>query len=561
MKKKMPVIIRRSLFIIHFSLFTALLVACGSAAPAGTISGVVRDEEGAAVAGAVVRVQTTRQTTLADERGRFSLSASNPLTLTAWSPGYFIGGGEQNFAPGSNTVELVLHRHAGQDNPDYQWVSAYASAGSKSNCQNCHEDPQGQDRNLPFSQWQQDAHAQAAQNPRFLTMYNGTDLQGNQSPPTRYGFSRDYGRFPLRPDESQPWFGPGYKLDFPGTDGNCAACHTPLAAANTPYGVNPAALDGVAAEGINCDFCHKVWDVTLNPETNLPYPDMPGVLSLEFRRPPEGHQFFAGPLDDVAPGEDTFSPLQTQSHLCAACHFGVFWDTVVYNSFGEWLASPYSNPETGKTCQDCHMPPSGATHFTRPDKGGLERSPETIYSHQMPGAADETLLQNAVTLSATARAEGGNLLVRVEIVNDKSGHSVPTDSPLRQVILLVQAIDAAGKPLKQSGGPVVPDWGGQGDPAQGYYAGLPGKGFAKILEELWTEISPSGAYWNPTRIVSDNRLQPFQPNVSEYAFALPNAEQATVTVTLLHRRAFKKLMDQKGWDSPDIVMARLVLRK
>jgi hypothetical protein len=33
----------------------------------------------------------------------------------------------------------------------------------------------------------------------------------------------------------------------------------------------------------------------------------------------------------------------------------------------------------------------------------------------------------------------------------------------------------------------------------------------------------------------------------------------TVEVTLLFRRAFKELMDQKGWDTPDIVMERKVI--
>ncbi|GAG92055.1 unnamed protein product, partial [marine sediment metagenome] len=102
-------------------------------------------------------------------------------------------------------------------------------------------------------------------------------------------------------------------------------------------------LTGVFAEGIPCDFCHKIWDVKLNPQTGLTYQNMPGVLSFEFRRPEEGHQFFAGPLDDVAPGEDTYSPLQTQSQICAPCHFGIFWDVVVYDSYGEWLLSPYSD--------------------------------------------------------------------------------------------------------------------------------------------------------------------------------------------------------------------------
>jgi hypothetical protein len=169
---------------------------------------------------------------------------------------------------------------------------------------------------------------------------------------------------------------------------------------------------------------------------------------------------------------------------------------------------------------------------------------------------DEQLLQNAVTLNAAARAVGDELVVDVNIVNDKTGHRVPTDSPLRHLILLVRASDDEGSVLSQVDGPRVPEWAGIGDPNEGYYAGLPGKGYARILEELWTGVSPTGAYWNPTRELSDNRLAAFAQDNSTYRFTMSSEGGAQVEVTLLFRRAFVALMDQKGWDAPDIVMAR-----
>jgi hypothetical protein len=521
--------------------------------PPATISGVVLDDDGP-VTGAVVRVQTTDLSTTTDAEGRFTLTGliatSQPVTLTAWASGYYVVGGEEAYLPDTEGVELHLHAHTSEDNPDYTWLASLQQTGQGENqgCAECHSNVDTDLAfTLPVDEWLLDAHSQSATNPRFLTMYQGTDVQGHQSPPTRYGYSRDYGSFPLRPDPEQPYYGPGYKLDFPDTAGNCAACHTPAASINAPYGVDPTDVTGVAAEGVPCDFCHKVWDVRLDPETGLPYPNMPGVLSFEFRRPPEEHQFFAGPFDDVAPGEDTYSPLQQRSQFCASCHFGVFWDTVVYNSFGEWLDSPYSDPGDGQTCQDCHMPPLGVTHFARPDKGGHVRDPATIFSHRMPGAADETLLQNAVTMTATARLEGDSVTVRVDITNDKTGHHVPTDSPLRHLILLVQATDGQGQALPLQDGPIVPAWAGD-------YAGQPGQGYAKILEELWTEISPSGAYWNPTRILSDNRIAALATDTSTYTFAGPDEGPATIEVKLIFRRAFQELAEQKGWDVPDIVM-------
>lgn len=532
-----------------------------STQPENTISGVVLDEANIPIAGAIVRVKATERFTTTDKNGKFILTGLQPeesVILTAWAEGYYIGGGKDKFVTGSAGVEIILNKIANDDNPDYQWLSAFSINGKDGNCQNCHSDPQGPDSALPFVQWSKDAHALSTQNIRFLSMYLGQDIHGNQSPQREYGFNRDYGRIPLRPDLAQPYFGPGYKLDFPETSGNCAACHAPAAAINAAYETNPTQVTGVGAEGVACDFCHKVWNVRLDSSTGLPQPNMPGVLSFEFRRPYGVNQFFAGPFDDVAPGEDTHTPIQQQSQFCAPCHFGSFWNTQIYNSFGEWLESPY-NKKDGKICQDCHMPTAQNDHFVRLDKGGVIREPQTIFSHLMPGASNTELLQNAVTMTASTKLENGKLIVEVKIVNDKTGHDVPTDSPLRQMILLVDATDENGQLLPLLAGETIPEWGGVGDPNLGYYAGLPGKGYAKILSEMWTETEPTGAYWNPTRIVSDNRIAAFESDTTTYTFTAPKNGKINVKITLLFRRAFKELMDQKGWDVPDIIMEEKIL--
>jgi len=128
------------------------------------------------------------------------------------------------------------------------------------------------------------------------------------------------------------------------------------------------------------------------------------------------------------------------------------------------------------------------------------------------------------------------------------------------MILLVNVVDEHGGALTQLDGPIIPEWVGEGDPEEGYYAGQPGTAYAKILEELWTDVSPSGAYWNPTRIVSDNRIPAFATAISEYEFTAPQSGAAEVEVTLLFRRAFMELMEQKGWGDPDIVMAQQRMR-
>jgi len=536
-----------------FAYILAGLIAAtaGAGGSSAAVSGTVRDADGP-VPGATVRVQATDNATAADAGGAFVLSgvmAGVEVVVTAWAEGYYVGWVETT--GGSEGVTITLKPHYTTDNANYDWFSMEAAEGSAS-CAKCMPDV--------HEQWSRDAHSQSAVNPRFLTMYNGTDVLGNQSPPTRYGRTRDYGRFPLPPDPTQPYYGPGYKLDFPSHGGNCATCHVPAAAARPgqAYAVDVNQVTGIAREGVFCEFCHKIGDVTLDAGTSRPFANMPGNLSMRLYRPEEGQELFFGTLDDVT-RRVSYLQLEKESAFCAPCHFGVFWDTVVYNSFGEWLDSPYSDPDTGQTCQECHMPVTEATRFVVAEEGGLERPPGYLHDHRMPGAMDEQLLQDAVTLSATARVVGDELVVDVNIVNDKTGHHVPTDSPLRHLILLVRATDGQGDVLAQIDGPLVPEWGGIGDPNEGYYAGLPGKGYARILEELWTGVSPTGAYWNPTRELSDNRLAAFAVDSSTYRFAASPAGDVQVEVTLLFRRAFITLMDQKGWDTPDIVMVRQVI--
>ena len=493
--------------------------------------------------------------TLTRADGTFSLQVGGTVPISAWADGYYIAGGDEH-RPG-DSVDLVLQALPTADDPGYEWLSVDAPrTETGGGCAVCHSSA-GTDLgvDLPADQWRLDAHSGSAVNPRFLSMYAGTDLDGHHSPETRYVIDRDYGSVPLPPDPSLPYYGPGYQLDFPQNAGNCATCHAPMAAFDDPFGTDPTALSGVALEGVGCDFCHKVQDVVVDPVTAMPLPLRPGVLSIDLLRPPDGHQLFAGPFDDAAPGEDTFSAIQTESRYCSSCHFAQFWDTVVYDSYGEWLRSDYSDPVTGQTCQECHMPVTGATVFVLPSEGGREREPATIVSHLMPGASDVDLLRSAIEVTAAGERVGNEVTVAVTIENVGAGHHVPTDSPLRQMILLVDARDPAGNAVPLVAGPVVPEWGVSGDPADGYYAGRPGTAYAKVLEELWTGVSPTGAYWNRTRVVSDNRIPALGADTTRYRFIAPAGVAITVDVTVLFRRAFIDLMDQKGWDVPDIVMA------
>jgi mono/diheme cytochrome c family protein len=529
----------------------------------GIISGKVVDHNGP-VKGAVVRIQTTPTAVRTDEKGRFllrGLPEGESLPLTAWAPGYYITGGE-DVAVGSENQEFRLERYPEEDHPGYQWLPSGFSPGEGEDqgCAECHSSAGSSlEIPLPVDEWRRDAHSGSAENPRFLSMYAGTAIGGGTGRPTEYVHQRDYGLIPVAPGGETADRGPGYKLDFPESRGNCGSCHVPIAALDDPYGVDPREVSGTAAEGVSCDFCHKLYEVKTDPRTGLPKPNRPGVLSMEFRRPGEGHQLFFGPLDDVAPGEDSYLPLQEQSRFCAACHHGVFWDVTVYNSYGEWLESSYSDPVNGQSCQECHMPNRGYQYFVPPEKGGLQRRPETLRSHLMTGATDRQLLRNALTMTVDCRRSSGNLEVTVRLLNDLTGHHVPTGTPLRHLILLVAARNETGKTLPLLAGPRLPEWAGTAErqlPGVEHCAGRPGTAYAKVLEELWTGVAPTGAYWKQTRILRDNRIPAFGEAVSSYRFGLPREGTVKLEVRLLYRRAFYDLMARKNWSSPDILMER-----
>ena len=102
------------------------------------------------------------------------------------------------------------------DNFAYEWFEENGVEGSAA-CGACH---------TSYTEWLADGHSKAATNERFLSMYAGTDVHGNKSPKV---LKNNVG-IPLPPDLTQPYFGPGFKLDFPDIAGSCATCHTPMAA-------------------------------------------------------------------------------------------------------------------------------------------------------------------------------------------------------------------------------------------------------------------------------------------------------------------------------------------
>ncbi len=539
--------------VLHLSswsdLFTAVLLALllawalhvsVAAQGAAVVSGVVVKEAGGPAVGATVRRQTATDyvTTAAD--GQFALGGlaeGQPVTVTAWMEGYYVGW--QVVTPTVSGITITVRPYPTTDNEDYHWLSSTDPEGGIS-CLHCM---------VAFPEWQAGAHGQSAVNPRFFSMYNGTDVADTIV------------------------ISPGYKLDFPGTAGNCAACHAP-GAATRRQGTFTADMnelqEGAEQEGVFCEFCHKIGDVYINPATGLPYPNAPGVMSYRLMRTEPDSVLFFGSLDDVT-RRVSYLPLEKRSQFCAPCHQFSFWGTPIYQSFQEWLNSPY--PEQGIECQTCHMPWDTTgyrevlPYFVFPEQGGLIRDPSTLASHLDLGVKDAPFMRQTVSMTVQAQARTGAIDVTVAITNVFAGHHVPTDYPGRNMVLVVKATDGEGNDLAQLSGPVVPDWGGVGG-GDVDYAGLPGKGYAKVLRDAQTGEWPVVNYWKPTFIHSDNRIPAGAVDVSHYRFALPrldfgglqdlrslNAAEVQIEAYLWFRRLFIEQAREKGWDTPDLLVA------
>ena len=512
-------------------------------------------------------------------------SCSSPNHISVWAPGYYI----HTFpCTGSLIYNEILRPLEIGDNVNYSWIGANFPTGSQQTCASCHSDAQGRGET---SEWMKDGHSRVFVDPYFRTIYTGTDIFRNLGPDTTWKILENGQKMRL-PNDSL--YGPGFRLDYPRDSGNCAFCHAPATITGSnqqgDLTVSNNNLSGthisVETEGVTCDVCHKVVDVLVG-EDQRPFIEKPGILSFFFTRPEIGKLFYIGPLADHKPSslmepgksEDmgVCSPVFSESRFCAACHYGKFFDTLIYNSYGEWLDSGYSKKEVEtavgaaqkenmeyRSCQDCHMqsaqPIGDALQKERAACSEANHSFNNFNHNMMRRDQNNepTLVKDAAQMSVEAIIEEGKIKVTVKVLNTRAGHKFPTDSPLRHLILVVEAKDRNGTMLPQVDGPVIPLWGGVGDKAEDY-AGRPGEIYANILKDKDTSEAPTVAYWNPTIPAwegSDTRLVPGVIVQSDYFFAIPSNGSASISAKLIYRYAFIDIIRQKGWTPKDYIVTQ-----
>ena len=295
----------------------------------------------------------------------------------------------------------------------------------------------------------------------------------------------------------------------------CGKCHEPIATLT-------AADDPLRHEGVTCDFCHATKLTVTGGRTWFE----PGPANSKY-----------GPWDDAISSSHACiqSTLHSQSSFCLACH-GNSENVhgVTFCSTGlEYQRSSFARK--GVSCQDCHMP---AIEGKAAPTGKLRQA---VHKHQFYGAYDEEMLRDCATLEIDATQNGESVSVWIRLTNQSVGHHLPTGTPMRMVLLKVEALDAGGNLLwtNYRTNPLKED---------------PGAVLMKLLQDDQgrAPVPP----WEAVSERFDQRLRADEVRELHYAFS--DSAAVEIKAVLTHRLAPPPLIDRFGLDGTIYSAARII---
>jgi hypothetical protein len=349
----------------------------------------------------------------------------------------------------------------------------------------------------------------------------------------------------------------------------CSICHMPLTrleakAKGKPgevFAHLPFASDKKqgreAADGVDCSLCHQISAAKLGTRESFN-----GGFQIEPRTSTNRHREY-GPFK-IDPGQvqimqsstGGFEPTEDgsnhlrQSELCATCH------TLITTAFGadgrpvgslpeqmpykEWLNSDFKDK---KTCQDCHMTtvpePAPITRVFGVTRDGIKRhvfvaanffmqrmlnryreeQEVSALAQELTAAADYTvsyLKSQAATLSIkSVEVQDGRVRVEV-LVENLSGHKLPTAYPSRRSWLHLTVHDADGRVVFESGA-LRRDGSIEGndndeDPArfEPHYTEITSRNQVEIFEDILGDTNGhvTTGLLAAVRYLKDNRILP-----------------------------------------------------
>lgn len=315
-------------------------------------------------------------------------------------------------------------------------------------CAKCHKDI--------YSTWNESLHAKAAENPVFTAAFLQVYFERSESARTL-----------------------------------CLRCHAPVTAINNDFKLG----QGVTREGVNCDYCHSIAEITSQGPR------------FEF------DLLKQGPLRDVtSPVHKTrFNELFKQSQLCAHCHdLETANGLKLIETYTEWKQGPY--PAKGTQCQDCHMR-KVAGKIVAPE---VKQTPEkTISSHDIAGGHSTSKREESVGIKITDIARHKQkIVVAIDVTNKGAGHKIPTGIPTKKIVLQVSIQSKNGETYQ-----------------------MQKKIYQKLLadENGQPVISDSDIFLGKAvKIVSDNRIAPLETRREKFTFFVPDEKDQKISAAVFY---------------------------
>ena len=183
-----------------------------------------------------------------------------------------------------------------------------------------------------------------------------------------------------------------------------------------------------------------------------------------------------------------------------------------------------------------------------PGHGGIERDPRTLGSHRFFAPDQGEMLRRCVNVRASLDRDGADRRATVRISAENVGHRVPTGFIDRHLILVVDALDADGKPVRALSGPTLPAAVGPD------LSGRPGRLFAKLL--TGRDGKAPAPFWLGGAEPADTRLMPGR--VEEFAWRFP-PDAARLRIRVLYRRFWDDVARTKKWCEIDTVVQDLTV--
>jgi len=274
---------------------------------------------------------------------------------------------------------------------------------------------------------------------------------------------------------------------------NCLRCHAP--GADLTMDKNFILENN--SDGVFCDYCHLIIDR---------YDDIHYVILIN-------SQIKQGPYIQTVSSSHCIEPskLIVQSEFCKDCHqYTNPLGMQVFNTYTEWFNSDYNtggNATGGNitTCQECHMP------GYRGRASIVSDVRQEVFDHTFYGGNTPDFLKECATVEVESTIETANILLDVKVKNDKAGHNLPGDSPLRELILIVRLKGPEGETL----------WQGK-------------RVYRRVYGDL--EGNPTFSPWRASQVLSDTTLKPMEERVENFTVPRPDVEgNVYITAQLFYR--------------------------